>query len=261
MVVVRVDPATLRLPAERAGWAPRGHPRLLEDLHPRRLRDLAVSLPAEPIHRVARAGAGVPLPLLDVRRARRRQRRVRPRRTAAAAAAAARSTAPACCARLGRCPGRSARPGGETRREPHRASDRPMDAVAFVDERLGAARGMRFADGLRVPRPLELPARRDRAVLVRRAGPHRHVPGAVLRPGHDAGRLPRQLPGAAGPERLGRLRLDAAPLRSTCRAGCSCARPTTGRRWCSSRRSPSICCGSCSPARSASLATSTTSSA
>ena len=76
--------------ARRAGeLGAGGDPRLLEDLHARRLRDLPVPLAAEPHHPVARSGADLSLPLLDLRRARRRQRRVRPRRPGATAAAAA----------------------------------------------------------------------------------------------------------------------------------------------------------------------------
>ena len=42
LVVVRLAPARLQLPPDRRGWAPERDPRLLEDLHARRLRDRAL---------------------------------------------------------------------------------------------------------------------------------------------------------------------------------------------------------------------------
>ncbi len=125
--VVRVDPATLALPAERACVGAEGHPRLLEDLHARGLRDLAVPFTVESHHRVARAGTGLSVPLLDVRRARRRQRRVRSRRTGAAAAAAADRRIRCAASQAGRCPARSGRPGGETADEQARTAQRRPD--------------------------------------------------------------------------------------------------------------------------------------
>ena len=122
-MVVRVDPATLRLPAERAGWAPQGILAYSKICTHAALRDLAVSRPAQPTTEssgpalvcpchystfdvldggsVEFGPAGRPLPQLPLR-----------------------STAPVCCALLGRCPGRSARPGGETHVS-HTATERP----------------------------------------------------------------------------------------------------------------------------------------
>ena len=135
----------------------RGDRRLLEDLHPRRLRGVAVSLAAEPDDRVRRPCAGLPLSLFDLRCARRRQRRVRPRGASAAATAAAdrRGRQPAGCGpHVG--PGRPVVVG---RRPVSRQRDPLADPVRFVDERLGVGADGTLPDGLRVPRPLELPAR------------------------------------------------------------------------------------------------------
>ena len=45
LLVVRLPPEYIHLPAARRDWAPGGNPRLLEDLPARRLRDLALPLP------------------------------------------------------------------------------------------------------------------------------------------------------------------------------------------------------------------------
>ena len=110
LVLVRLDPADLRLPPERAQWAPRGHPRLLEDLHPRRLRDLAVPRAAVRADRAA-PRARLPVPLLDVRPGRRRQRALRTGRPPAAAASRCGSTRAESCAPPATSRARSGRPG------------------------------------------------------------------------------------------------------------------------------------------------------
>ena len=81
-------PRRARAAGRQRGLGAGGHARLLEDLHPRRLRDQPLPLPAvQPT--LARARARLPLPLLDVRRPPRRRGDLRPGRPAAAAAAAA----------------------------------------------------------------------------------------------------------------------------------------------------------------------------
>ena len=72
-------------------------------------------------------------------------------------------------------------------------TDPVADPVRFIDER--TARGAAAAQdaALPVPRPLVVPARRGRAVRVHRPDRHRHLPGAVLRPEHRQDRLPRPL--------------------------------------------------------------------
>ena len=68
----------LRMPRARTrGWAPHGHPRLLEDLHARRLRDRAVPQADVPGAR-APGGARLPVPLLDLRPVHRRHGHLRP---------------------------------------------------------------------------------------------------------------------------------------------------------------------------------------
>src|SRR5207249_3650923 len=115
----------------------------LEEQPARGVCDLAVSLAARPVHPVPWARAGVPLPLLHVRRARWGQRRVRPR-GAAVAAAAARDRRGRCAARGGSA-FRAGRPRMVGRPPVSADRDGTTNAVAFVDQRLGAARAMRFA--------------------------------------------------------------------------------------------------------------------
>ena len=191
-----------------------GDPRLLEDLHARGVRDLAVPLPAEPDHPVARPGAGVPVPLLDVRRARRRQRGVRPRRPCRCRSCRCRSTRPVRSPRAARC--RARRPVLVGRPPVSKRSSRPgdgaVDAVSFVDERLGAARGLRFLMDYVFPDHwsflLGEIALYSFVILI--------LTGTFLAlffdPSTAESDLPRRLRRAAGPGRLGRLRLDAAPL-------------------------------------------------
>ena len=78
--------------------------------------------------------------------------------------------------------------------------------------------------------------------------------GAVLRPVDDRGHLRRRVhqPARRGHEHARTRR--PCTSRSTCAAGCSCARCTTGRRCCSSPRWSRTCSARSSPARSASPA-------
>ena len=231
VVVVRVDPATLQLPAERAVWAPQG---ILAYSKICTHAACAISLFRSPLSPTTQSRgpalicpchystfdvldggsvefgpAGRPLPQLPLQI------------DASGALTAARSDV------------RARRPVLVGRQQVSKPSSRAggaaVDAVSFIDERLGAARGLQVPDGLRVPRPLELPARRDRAVLVRRADRHRHVPGAVLRPEHRRERLPRRLRRTAGPGSLGGLRLDAAPLLQRLRWPVDAPDPPLGR--------------------------------
>ncbi len=75
-----------------------GHPCLLEDLHPRGVRNLFVPLTAQPLHTVAWPGAGVPLSLLHLRCAGRRRGRVWPLPADHCRSYRYRSTRPAHCA-------------------------------------------------------------------------------------------------------------------------------------------------------------------
>ena len=146
VVVVRVDPSTLALPADAGVVGARRDPRVLEDLHPRGVRHLAVPLALESHHPVAWAGTRLPMPLLHVRCARRRQRRVRSRGAGAAPTAAAdRRIRRPHRRRSDVGPRRAILVGGQPVSRPEaRGDNRAVDAVGFVDERLGAARGVRF---------------------------------------------------------------------------------------------------------------------
>ena len=63
----------------------------------------------------------------------------------------------------------------------------------FLDDRVHGARGRPRLPAEDLPRPLVVPARRDRALLVHHPAAHRHVPDAVLPAQHDRRRLPRLL--------------------------------------------------------------------
>ena len=191
IVVVRVEPATLRLPPGRSGWAPDGI--------------LAYSKIC------THAGCAVALyrsPLNDdtVTAPRRWSVRATTPRSMCVGAPLSSSGPPdgRClsspwdphgpCADRGRRLLRAHRPGvvERTPRRTHESlmnysrrsaggTDGTTDAVRFVDERLGASPLLKTAMRLPVPRPLVLLARRDRALLVPRAARDRHIPGAVLR--------------------------------------------------------------------------------
>ena len=75
LVVIRLDPSKLQLPPGRRLGTGRDR-RLLEDLHPRRLRDRAVPQATSPGR--APRGAGLPMPLLDLRPVHRRDRHLGP---------------------------------------------------------------------------------------------------------------------------------------------------------------------------------------
>ena len=96
---------------------------------------------------------------------------------------------------------------------------------------VGAGRGDQVGAALRVPRPLVVPARRDRALLVHRPGRHRDLPDALLRPERLAGHLPRPLRAAAGRADVRGLPLGAEPqLQRPGRAAVPPGPPLGGRR-------------------------------
>ncbi len=132
VVVVRVDPATLKLPTERASWAPEG---ILAYSKICTHAACAISLFRDPLSPSTESrGPALVCPChystFDVLR--RRQRRVRPRRTAAAATAIADRR----CWRAARrrADVRAGRPLVVGRLEVSRAGReaRPVNAVAFV---------------------------------------------------------------------------------------------------------------------------------
>jgi hypothetical protein len=156
--------------AGRRGWAPQGILAYSKVCTHAGLRDRAVpqaALPAGP----AAARARVPLPLLDVRSGHGRHRHLRPagrplpqlpcwsiRRATCAPPARSRAGRPVVGRRAPGAHGMSARAGSD-------------DAVRFVDERTSAAPLLRGCCAT-VPRPLVVPARRGRALRVRRARGH-----------------------------------------------------------------------------------------
>src|SRR5215475_4106091 len=78
-------------------------------------------------------------------------------------------------------------------------------------------------------RSLVIPVRRDRAVHVRGAGRHGRLPGPVLRPGHDAGRLSRFVRPAARHAGQQGIRVDPAPQLRRARRVADPADPPLGR--------------------------------
>ena len=115
---------------EPGGLGARGDPRLLEDLHPRRLRRLALPLrrSIEPTSR--RTGARLPVPLLDVRPGRRAARSLFGPAGRPLPQLPLRSTPRRRWSRPAASPGRSARPGGECGSDDPRARPLPRRAHA-----------------------------------------------------------------------------------------------------------------------------------
>ncbi len=144
-----------------------GDRRLLEDLHPRRLRDRAVPQADLPGARAPRR-ARLPVPLLDLRPVHGWHGHLRPGGPPAAAATA-RDRLRRRAAR-GRATSRagSARRGGTSRSARRDWPGRGSGPLHRPAHRLGAAAAQ--GDALPVPRPLVVPAGRGRAVRVHRAG-------------------------------------------------------------------------------------------
>ena len=164
-VLIRVEPGQLQLPPDRLRRRPRRPRRVLEDLHPRRVP--ARALP----RRDPRAALSVPP--VDLRRARRRPAGVRACAQAASPAAdrGRRRRRTACDRRLHR-PGRPELLGASRDRPPPGRRGRRTARRHLVHQ-------AQPAQGL--PRPLVVHARRARALQLRDAAAHRHVPEPVLR--------------------------------------------------------------------------------
>ena len=161
----------------------------------------------------------------------------------AAAAAADDRLRAATCAPPGRFTRTSARPGGACTgrsREPRSSATSIAGSSGphrAGDQRLGVTGGDQLGAALRVPRPLVVPARRDRALLVHRARRDRDLPDALLHSERFAGHLPRLLPAALRASRCRRPTGRCSTSRPPCRPGCCSARSTTGPPTCSSPRS------------------------
>ena len=83
----------------------------------------------------------------------------------------------------------------------------------------GASRLVRGIAALRLSRPLDVPVRRDRPLLLRRPRRDGHVPHVLLRSEPRDDDVPRRLRAARGRADVGRVRLDGRHRRSTSRAG------------------------------------------
>ena len=182
---------------ERAAWRRRDR-RLLEDLHPRRLRDLALPRAALRADR-AEAGARLPVPLLDLRPGDRRHGDLRPGRPQAADAAADGRPQRRAARRAATSTGRSARPGGACgcggrRRDPRH---RPLRSTSARGTAPLLRKTLRYLFPDHWSFLLGEVALYAFIVLVA----HRHLPDALLRATAPRRRLPRRLRAAAGAAR------------------------------------------------------------
>ena len=174
-------------------------PRVLEDLHARGVCDRALPLS------VVRADIGAPrprvsVPLLHVRRRAGREAHLRPGRALAAAATARdrRRTAPS--SPLARSRGTSDPPGGECASDGLPASGRGARTGRLAPRARDRA--------LRLSRPLDVPVRRDRPLLLRRPRRDGRVPLLLVRSEPRDDDVPRCLRAARGHADVGRVPLD-----------------------------------------------------
>ena len=205
----------------------RRHPLLLQDLHPRRLPDLAV--------RAADPPPALPLPPVDVRPRRQRQGHLRPGRPCRCPSCRWRSTTRATSIAQSDFPNPSDRASGsvadhdDTSKVANSNGDDGRHGQEAEQGRRRRQLGRRAprprhageeepAQGL--PRPLVVHARRDRAVELRRPAPHRRLPDPVVQAEH------------------GRGRSTTAPTTSC--AASTCPRPTP-RPWTSRSTSAAAC--------------------
>ena len=172
-----VDPSALRLPPERAGWAPEGivaYSKICTHA------GCAVALYREPMFPPTqpRPALVCPCHYSTFDPAERRQRDLRPGRTAAAAAAARDRRERRAARRRATLSGPSGPSGGASAarvqaRDPARGQVPGRAHGRCAVHAQGAA--------LRLPGPLVVPARRGRALRVHRAGRDRRLPDALLR--------------------------------------------------------------------------------
>ncbi len=243
-------PAVLVVPAHREieFEVTSRDPRLLEDLHPRRLRGRALPVPALP-GAVARAGARLPLPLLDLRRHPRRPPDLRPGRPRAPSA-----------------------PAGDRRRgEPGRRRRllRPRRAVLLggAEELIRGA--VRFVDtASAAPRCCAKPCATSSPTTGRSCSPRSRstasssfvATGVCLTFFFTPSYAHEIYRGSYTPLRgqeVAKAYLSTCSSRTRPRPACWLGRPITGRPISSSPRSSSTCCGSSTRGRFAGRATST----
>ena len=179
LVVVRLEPAA-RAADDRAGWAPDGivaYSKICTHA------GCAVALYRKPTFpdrsRSRRSSARA-----TTRRSTRRPaaRCCSGRRAARCRSCRSSSTATATCARPATSPARSGPSWSGVRRSEARHVIRARRPLRRRARRRGAVRAQGAA--LRLPRPLVVPARRGRALLLRRPRRDRHLPDAVLRAEH-----------------------------------------------------------------------------
>ena len=231
----RGDPAPDGARRDHPGRGPRElvgrrHRLLLQDLHPRRLPDLALRA-APPTTCSARATSR---PSTSTDSGQGHLRAGRPRRFRSCRS---RWTTRATSSHRATSPNPSDRASGSVtpneqrleqgrhdqrrRRLPPRRSRARLGAVAnWADERLGPRHRDEEEPAQGLPRPLVLHARRDRAVELRRPAAHRRLPDAVVQAEHGRGRVRRLLRPAARHPHVRGVRLHAWTSRSTSAAAC-----------------------------------------
>ncbi len=128
------------------------------------------------------------------------------------------------------------------------------DLGNFVDERVGASKGVKFLARKIFPDHWSFMLGRGRALQLHHPAAQRRLPDLLLRAQRRRDHLPRFLRTAERRRRSRRRTPPPSGCPSTSAAGCWCARSTTGRPCSSSRRSSCTCSGCSSPERSASRA-------
>ncbi len=203
-VVDRAHPRGDPRPPGRAQWLGAArHPRLLQDLHPRRLRGLALPLP-DVAGDLGRTGARLPVPLLDVRRRAGGRSRSSGRRHARCRSCRSRSRPTAPSSRADRSRATQARRGGGCGSDAVPARARGPHPRRLAPRARGRA--------LRLPRSLDVPVRRDRAVLLPRAGRDGRLPDVLVRPEPRDDDVSRRLRTARGLADVDRVPLDRGSL-------------------------------------------------
>ena len=244
----RPSVATRRSACSRSSW-PRCPPPRSGLLMTLAAHALVPGLPARLARRVAAGPAGRRRRHVGLRRRRRAGRSAR--RSSSRGSRA--STAPTGSRHGASGPGTVARVG---------ARGDPAARSAGSTNGSASSRFTRESAQQGVPGPLVVHARRDRALLLRHPGPHRHRTSRFF---FDPSVRPVVYHGSYAPldgvAHVGGVRVDHPPQLRRPRRARRCARSTTGRRCCSSPRSWPTCAASSSPARSASHARSTGSSA
>ncbi len=224
LMIVRMQPEDIK-DKQRAGLGLRGHRRVLQDLHPRRLPDQPV--------RAADAPRAVPVPPVDLRPVRRRPGHLRPGRPRRCRSCRSASNDEGYLVALERLH-RARRPellgarmsattsATDDAHRPHAARPPAGETVAdWAGRPAGHLRPRQGQPAQDLPGPLVLHARRDLPLQLHHPHPHRRLPDAVLQAEHGArsSTTARTSPLQGHPDVRG-LRLDACTSASTCAAVC-----------------------------------------